>query len=153
MSVIFIGDDHHRYFQEKQVETLQERLPDLEVIYWSTVGLEIFRQLDQLTAAEKPLTLVGSRHGAIVSVQWTARNHDKVKRQVLLHPSLHLNAPGLEPPNPHFIPTMVICHTKVASPGFEEISSLAGKFFHEYSVHLTPESSELTSTLSLLKFP
>lgn len=149
MSVVFVGDDHHRYIQEKQVETLQKRLPDIQVLYWPTVGLEIFRQLDELASAEK-LLLIGSRHGAIPTVQWTARNTDKVRRQVLLHPSLHLNLPGLEPPTPHFISTLIFCHTKVASPGFEEISSLAGKFFHEYSVHLTPEPAELTSTLSLL---
>ena len=40
--------------------------------------------------------------------------------------------------------------SKVTSPNYEDISGLAGKLFHDYSVHLTPEPSEMTYTLSLL---
>ncbi len=149
MPIVFIGDDHHRYFQEKQAETLSERSEDLQVLYWPTVGLEIFKQLDEL-AAEDKLLLIASRHGAIPVVHWTARNPSKVRKQILLHPSLHLNIPGLEAPESHFIPTMVFCHSKVASPSHEEIATLAGKLFHDYSVHLSTEPAELTSTLRLL---
>jgi hypothetical protein len=149
MPIVFLGDDHHRYFQEKQVETLASRLSELEVLYWSTAGLDVFTNLDRLSENGK-LTLIASRHGAIPAVHWTARNREKVKRQILLHPSLHLNIPGLEAPSPHFISTMVICHSKVVSPSHEEISTLAGKLFHDYSVHLTTEPAELSSTLSLL---
>lgn len=149
MQVVFVGDDHHKYFQKKQVETLKSRVADLNVIYWPTVGLEIFEQLDTI-AEEGRLFLIGSRHGAIPLVHWASKNPNKVIRQILLHPSLHLNIPGLESPTPHFISTMVICHNKVSTPTHEEISTLAGKFFHEYNVHLTSEPAELTSTLSLL---
>lgn len=152
MTIVYVGDDHHKYFQKLQVETLKKRVPDLEVLFWPTVGLETFEQLDQLKEKGR-LFLIGSRHGAIPVVHWTARNPQWVSRQVLLHPSLHLNIPGLEAPVPHFVSTMVVCHSKVSSPDHEEISTLAGKLFHEYSVHLTSEPAELTSTLSLLALP
>ena len=152
MPIVFIGDEHHRYFQEHQVATLQSRVDDLKVLYWDTQGFQIFRQLDEL-AKQGSLTLLGSRHGAIAAVHWTARNPGKVSRQFLLHPSLHLNLAGMEPPVPHFIPTMMVCHTKVASPSHEDLATLTGKFFHDYSVHLTSEPAELTSTLQLLNLP
>lgn len=152
MSIVFVGDDYHKYFQKKQVEVLLDRVPDLKVLYWPTVGLEIFEELDELSQ-DDTLFLIGSRHGAIPAAHWTARNPQKVTRQVLLHPSLHLNIPGMEAPLPHFIPTMVICHDKVSQPTHEEISTLAGKLFHEYNVHLTSEPAEMTSTLSLLALP
>lgn len=150
MSTIFVGDEHHRsFFQEAQVSTLSERVESLKALYWSTEGMQIFKEIDDLFTGEK-LTLIASRHGAIPVVHWTARNQDKVKKQILLHPSLHLNLPGMEAPVPHFVSTMVVCHSKVVSPNHEEIATFAGKLFHEYSVHLTTEPAELTSTLKLL---
>lgn len=149
MTVVFIGDEHHRYFQEKQAQTLLEREQNTQIRYWSTVGMSFFSELDAL-AEKDNLFLIGSRHGAIPAVHWTAQNPHRVARQILLHPSLHLNIPGLEAPAPHFVPTMVICHDKVANPNFEEITEQAGKLFHDYSVHLTSEPAELRSTLSLL---
>ena len=149
VSIVFVGDEHHRYFQEQQLATLKERKPDIEVYFWSTQGLDFFSKLDQLAEKEKPY-FIGSRHGAIPVVHWTARNPGKARRLVLLHPSLHLGVAGLEPPEPHFVPTMVGCQSKITSPGYEEIAALAGKMFHDYSVHLTPEPSALKSTLSLL---
>lgn len=150
--IVFLGDDHHRYFQEKQVATLKERVSDLQVIFWPTTGFEVFGQLDRLSEKEQ-LFLIGSRHGAIPAIHWTARNPTKVRRQVLLHPSLHLNMPGLEAPQPHFVSTMLICHNKVVSPSHEDISDVAGKFFHDYTFHITSEPAELTSSLSLLALP
>ena len=149
MNIVFVGDEHHRYFQEQQIATLKSRKPDLEVYFWSTQGLDFFSKLDALYK-DTPLYFIASRHGAIPVVHWTARNPGKASRLVLLHPSLHLSVAGLEPPEPHFVPTMVVCQTKVTSPNYEDISGLAGKLFHDYSVHLTPEPSEMTSTLSLL---
>lgn len=149
MSLVFVGDEHHRYFQEQQIATLKERRPDLKTYFWSTEGLDFFSRLNELAGTERPF-LIGSRHGAIPVVHWAARNPGKARRLVLLHPSLHLGVAGLEPPEPHFVPTMVVCHTRISSPGYDELSVLAGKMFHEYSVHLTPEPSELHSTLSLL---
>lgn len=149
MPIVFVGDDHHRYFQEKQVETLEKRCENLEVLYWSTVGLQIFSRLDELALSEN-LLLIGSRHGAIPVVHWTARNPSKARKLVLLHPSLHLNIPGLESPVPHFVTTTLICHSRVSNPDGEELCSMAGKFFHDYSVHLTSEPAELNSSLSLL---
>lgn len=147
--VVFVGDEHHRYFQEKQSLVLTERRPDTEVIYWSTVGLETMTQLDVL-GQHQPLILIASRHGAIPVLHWVARNPGKTRKLVLLHPSLHLNFPGLEAPDPHFISTTIICHSKASSPGYEEIAEMAGKFFHDYSLHLTSEPAELKSTLTLL---
>lgn len=149
MPLVFVGDTPHRYFQEKQVETLRKRASDLEVHFWSTEGFGIFSDLDR-SAEEGRLFLIASRHGAIATVQWVARNPDKVERLVLLHPSLHLNLAGMDAPTPHFVPTTVICHSRVSNPGYEEIAQRAGSFFHDYSIHLTPEPMELTSTLSLL---
>ena len=149
MPIVFIGDEHHRYFQEKQVETLQARVEELAVLFWDTQGFRVFQKLDELSQ-KGPLTLIGSRHGAIPTVHWTARNPQKVARQFLLHPSLHLNLAGMEPPLPHFIPTMMVCHSKVLSPSADDLATMAGKFFHDYSIHLTSEPSELTSTLQLL---
>lgn len=149
MGILFLGDEHHRYFQEKQVETLNERVEDLHVVYWSTEGFAVFRELDQ-AASEQPLTLIGSRHGAIPAVHWTARNPGRVARLILLHPSLHLNLAGMDVPEPHFAPTTVICHSKVTSPNYEDLAVLAGKYFLNYTLHLTPEPVELTSTLQLL---
>jgi hypothetical protein len=149
VSIVFVGDEPHRYFQDQQVATLKKRKPDLEVYFWSTQGMDFFSKLDAL-AEKGRLFLIGSRHGAIATVHWTARNPSKASRLVLLHPSLHLGVAGLEPPEPHFVPTMVVCHTKITSPGYDDINSVAGKFFHDYSMHLTPEPSEMTSTLSLL---
>lgn len=151
MKIVFVGDEHHRYFQEKQVAAVEKRIPELEVLYWSTAGFEVFRQLDELSAQEK-LFLVASRHGAIPTIHWTARNPEKVRKQVLLHPSLHLNMPGLEAPLPHFVPTILICHSKVTSPSSDDISEVAGNFFHDYSIHITSESEELAASLSLLSF-
>lgn len=152
MQIVFIGDDHHSYFQEKQVEVLSKRAPDLKTIYWSTIGFQIFRELDELSAQEK-LFIVASRHGAIPASHWTARNTEKVRRMVLLHPSLHLNMPGMEAPAPHFVPTMVLCHNKVDNPSLEDISDFSGKLFHDYSVHITSEPPELEASLSLLSLP
>lgn len=149
MPIVFLGDDHHRYFQEAQRDALSERVDDLEVLFWSTEGLNIFYDLDRLAERDK-LFLIGSRHGAIPAVHWTARNPQKVKKQVLLHPSLHLTMPGLEPPAPHFVSTTLVLNSKITNPSHEEVTTVAGKLFHDYSVHLTPEPAELTSTLKLL---
>lgn len=149
VSIIFVGDEHHRYFQDSQVETLKQRKPDLDIYFWSTVGLDFFSRLDS-ASQRGPLYLIGSRHGSIPVVHWAARNPNKTRRIVLLHPSLHLSAAGLEPPEPHFVPTMVVCHTKITSPSYDDIANVAGKLFHDYSIHLTSEPSELTSTLNLL---
>lgn len=149
MKIVFVGDEHHRYFQEQQVACLQKRTPHLEVYFWSTQGMDFFSKLNSFAEKER-LFLIGSRHGAIPVAHWTARNPDKAGRLVLLHPSLHLSLAGLEPPEPHFVPTMVVCQTKVTSPNYEEIGVVAGKMFHDYSMHLTSEPSEMTSTLSLL---
>lgn len=149
MSIVFVGDEHHRYFQDQQIATLKNRKPDIEVYFWSTVGLDFFSKLDELARDNRPY-FIASRHGAIPVVHWTARNPEKAARLVLLHPSLHLSVSGLEPPQPHFVPTMLVCQTKVTSPHYEELAALAGKMFHDYSVHLTSEPSEMTSTLSLL---
>lgn len=151
MATVFLGDEHHRYFQEKQAETLAGRVEDLHVIYWSTEGFSVFRELDNL-ADKGPLVLIGSRHGAIAAVHWTARNPHRVNKLFLLHPSLHLNLAGMDLPEPHFVTTMMVCHSKVASPSYESLADLAGKFFHNYTLHLTSEPVELTSTLSLLSF-
>lgn len=149
MSIVYIGDTHHRYFQEKHVETLQDRTQDLKVIFWSTEGFDVFRELDQLSA-DGPLHILGSRHGAIPAVHWTARHPEKVAKLFLLHPSLHLNLSGMDVPQPHFVSTMLICHSKVTSPSADDLSDLAGKFFHNYTLHLTSEPVELQSTLKLL---
>jgi hypothetical protein len=149
VKIVFVGDEHHRYFQEQQVACLKKRKADLETYFWSTEGMDFFSKFDAL-AQDSRLFLIGSRHGAIPAVHWTARNPDKVGRLVLLHPSLHLSLAGLEPPDPHFVPTMVVCQTKVTSPNYDDIAAIAGRMFHDYSVHLTSEPSEMTSTLSLL---
>lgn len=150
MGIVFLGDEHHRYFQEKQAETLKARVEDLQVVYWSTEGFSVFRDLDLAAVKQPPLTLIGSRHGAIPAVHWTARNPGRVSKLFLLHPSLHLNLTGMDVPEPHFVPTIMICHSKVTSPNYEDLAVLAGKYFHNYTLHLTSEPVELTSTLQLL---
>lgn len=148
MSLVFLGDADHRPLQEKQVEVLAARDLELLVEYWNTSDMAIFSRLD--AHAEPRLTLIASRHGAVPATHWTARNPSRVRRLILLHPSLHLNLPYQPPPVPHFVPTLVIANSKEFIPPADQVAALAGKLFHDYALHITPEPPELKDTLSLL---
>lgn len=151
MAIFFLGDTEHQTLQEKQVATLQKRELELLVDYWDTSDLSVFTRLE--AAAEKagaPITLLASRHGAIPATHWTARNPQRVRRLLLLHPSLHLTLPYQQLPAPHFVPTMVVCNSKEFIPSSAQLSVLAGKLFHDYALHITAEPLELTDTLSLI---
>lgn len=145
---LFIGDRDHQPLQEKQVATLCARALEVTVEYWPVGDTSIFARLDSLP--EDPLTLLASRHGAVPAVHWVARNPRRVRRLVLLHPSLHLNLPYQPAPLPHFVPTLVICNSKEFIPSTDQIADLAGKLFHEYALHVTAEPAELKDTLVLL---
>lgn len=151
MNILYLGDQQFRSIQEEQVKTLQERGFEPVVHYWAPSDLSIFETLEQ-HELEAPLVVVGSRLGAIPAVHWTARNPNRVRRQVLLHPSLHLNFPGQVAPKPHFVPTLIVHHSKEGQPTFGEITPLAGAMFHDYALHLTPEPANMSSTLSLMAF-
>jgi hypothetical protein len=146
--VLFLGDLEHRALQEQQVATLLARPLELSTEYWAPGDLSIFARLDALP--ERPLLLLASRHGAVPAVHWTARNPSRVRRLVLLHPSLHLNLPYQGAPAPHFVPTLVVCNSKEFIPSADQLAALAGKLFHDYALHITPERPELVDTLSLL---
>lgn len=148
MRFFFLGDQDHQPLQEKQVATLIERELDPTVEYWNTSDMAIFARLDALP--QGPLTLIASRHGAVPATHWTARNPSRVRRMVLLHPSLHLNLPYQPSPMPHFVPTMVVCNSKEFIPSADQIGALAGKLFHDYALHITSEPAELKDTLNLL---
>lgn len=148
MKVLFLGDREHQALQEKQVASLLAREIELSAEYWDTSDMTIFARLDG--QPEPRLTLVASRHGAVPAVHWTARNPGRVRRLVLLHPSLHLNLPYQPSPPPHFVPTLVICNSKEFIPSADQLGALAGKLFHDYALHITPELPELADTLSLL---
>lgn len=149
MTVLFLGDRDHQALQEKQVATLREREElTFEVEFWDTSDMSIFSRLD--AHPDPTLTLIGSRHGSVPATHWTARNPRRVRRLVLLHPSLHLNLPYQPLPTPHFVPTMVVCNSKEFIPSADQISMLAGKLFHDYALHITPEPMELKDTLSLI---
>jgi pimeloyl-ACP methyl ester carboxylesterase len=147
MTFLYLGDQDHKALQEKQVTTLQGRELELAVEYWDTSDMSIFARLDALP---ERVTLIASRHGAIPATHWTARNPGRVRRLVLLHPSLHLNLPYQPAPNPHFVPTLVVCNSKEFIPSADQIGALAGKLFHDYALHITPEPTDLVATLSLL---
>ena len=148
MSILYLGDEHHRPIQDKHVEVLKNRELDMQVDFWKVGDLSIFHQLDALPA--EPITMIGARLGAVPAVAWTARNPSRVRRLILLHPSLHLNLPYQPAPVPHFVPTLVLCHNKEWDPSAEQIADYAGKLFHEYVIHLTSEPPELRDTLTLL---
>lgn len=148
MLFIFLGDSDHRALQEHQVATLKDRQPSLQVEFWDPSDMSLFSRLEGLP--EPHLHLIGSRHGAVAAVHFTARHPRRVRRLVLLHPSLHLNLPYQPPPTPHFVPTLVICHSKEFVPSADLIAQRAGLLFHDYALHLTPEPPELRETLSLL---
>ncbi len=145
--ILFLGDSEHRALQEKQVASLLSRQLDLSVEYWDTSDLSIFSRLDSLAES---VTLIASRHGAVPATHWTARNPRRVRRLLLLHPSLHLTLPYQPSPPPHFVPTLVICNSKEFIPSTDQLGLLAGKLFHDYALHITPEPAELADTLSLL---
>lgn len=148
MTILFLGDTDHKVLQEKQVAALATRELEVVVEYWNSSDMSIFSRLDALPPER--LTLIASRHGAVPATHWTARNPNRVRRLVLLHPSLHLNLPYQPPPTPHFVPTMVVCNSKEFLPSADQLGSLAGKLFHEYVLHITPEPADLKDTLSLL---
>ena len=148
MSLIYLGDSDHRPLQEKQVEVLSARELELQVEYWNPSDMSIFARLD--AHPEPRVTLIASRHGAIPATHWTARNPNRVRRLILLHPSLHLNLPYQPPPLPHFVPTMVVANSKEFIPPADQVAALAGKLFHDYALHITPEPPELKDTLNLL---
>jgi hypothetical protein len=150
MKLLFLGDQDHQTLQEKQVAALSGRDLDLMVEFWSTSDMGIFARLDALPPER--LTLIASRHGAVPAVHWTARNPSRVRRLVLLHPSLHLNLPYQPAPTPHFVPTLVIANSKEFIPSADQIAALAGKLFHDYALHITAEPAELKDTLTLLSF-
>lgn len=149
MNILYLGDEQFRPIQEQHIETLSRRGLEPTVHFWSPSDLRIFETLDK-HPNDDPLIIVGSRLGAIPAVHWTARNPNRVRRQILLHPSLHLNMPGQVAPQPHFVPTLIIHHSKEGQPNLEEVTPLAAKMFHDYALHLTPEPAELKSTLSLI---
>lgn len=149
MNIVYLGDEPSRAIQEQQLEVLSERDLQVAPLFWNTADLAVFEQLDQ-QADGNPLLLIGSRLGAIPAIHWTARNPHSVRRLVLLHPALHLNLPGEDAPKPHFVPTMIVHHSKEGNPRFEEVPPLAGAMFCDYALHLTPEPPSLRSTLSLM---
>ncbi len=144
----YIGDDINWRLQAKHLDTLKERNLSLGSETWTPGDPDILERLDQLPSG--PLTLIASRLGAIPAAHWTAENPSKVRRLILLHPSLHLNFPYQGPPKIHFIPTLLVCHQRETQPSYEEIVTLAGKLFADYSLHLTTEPAELADTLTLL---
>lgn len=154
MAIIFLGDIEHRSLQEKQVATLESRELTLACVeYWDSNDTTIFSRLETLVAEHGgALTLVASRHGSVPATHWTSRNPRWVRRLVLLHPSLHLNLPYQPLPSPHFVPTLVVCNSKEFIPSSQQLSTLSGKLFCDYSLHITPEPSELEDTLRLLSF-
>lgn len=151
MKLLFLGDQDHQHLQEKQAAILAQRGLEPVVEYWSTSDMGIFARLDA-AAAEDPLTLVASRHGAVPATHWAARNPSRVRRLILLHPSLHLNLPYQPAPVAHFVPTLVVCNSKEFIPSADQVGELAGKLFHDYALHITPEPAELKDTLTLLSF-
>ncbi len=148
MKIVYLGDEQFRPIQEEHLEVLRERKLEVEAHFWAPSELSIFEKMDQL--AEEPLVLMGSRLGAIPAIHWTARNPSRVRRLILLHPALHLNLPGQPAPKAHFVPTLIIHHSKEGEPTFEQLPPLAGAMFCDYALHLTPEPPALNSTLSLM---
>ena len=147
MNLVFLGDTEHEKLQTEQIRVLQERELAPTVIRWTPGDMTLFSELDQLAS---PITMIASRHGSIPATSWTSRNPTRVRRLILLHPSLHLGLPYQPLPAPHFVPTMVVVNSKEFHPSADQLSSLVGKFFHDYALHITPESAELKDTLSLL---
>lgn len=149
MNLVFLGDNEHQSLHSQQVATLEQRGLEPAVLSWGLSDLSIFQELQQQPS---PVTLLASRHGSVPATIWTSRNPGRVRRLVLLHPSLHLGLPQQALPAPHFVPTLVVVNSKEFHPAADQIAILAGKFFHDYALHITSESAELKDTLSLLAF-
>ena len=149
MKTFFLGDEDHRSIQEPQLETLQERDLELGFSYWNGDPELAYSQLQEF-ASDGPIHLIASRLGALPAIHWTAHRPQRVRRLILLQPALHLNLAGQPMPKPHFVPTLIICHTRESNPSPAHMMSLAGKMFLSYSAQYTPEPSELESTLKLL---
>lgn len=149
MNLCFLADNEHQTLQAQQIQALHERQLEPTVITWTVGDMEVFRELDALSA---PTVLIASRHGAVPATSWTSRNPASVRRLILLHPSLHLGLPYQPIPAPHFVPTLVVVNSKEFYPSADHISAVAGKLFHDYALHITSEPPALTDTLSLLSF-
>ncbi len=149
LNLIFVGDNEHAKLQARQVQSLRQRELEPTVMTWTVGDMSIFDRLEDL---EAPVTLVASRHGSVPATSWTSRNPTRVRRLVLLHPSLHLGLPYQPVPAPHFVPTLVVVNSKEFHPSADQIASFAGKLFHDYALHITSEPAELQDTLTLLAF-
>lgn len=149
MNLIFLGDNEHAKLQAQQIQSLRQRELEPTVLSWSVGDMGVFNRLDEL---DPPVTLIASRHGSVPATSWTSRNPTRVRRLVLLHPSLHLGLPYQPVPAPHFVPTLVVVNSKEFHPSAEQIASVAGKLFHDYALHITSEPAELQDTLTLLAF-
>lgn len=149
MNLVFLTDNEHQSLQAQQLKALQERGLEPTVLNWKVGDMEFFRDLEALPA---PFILIASRHGSVPATSWTSRNPTRVRRLILLHPSLHLGLPYQPVPQPHFVPTMVVVNSKEFYPSADQITAVAGKFFHDYAIHVTSEPAELKDTLSLLSF-
>lgn len=149
MKTYFLGDDDHRSIQESQLETLQQRGLDLGFSYWDGNPEQAFKNLEEF-APQEPILLIASRLGALPAIHWTAENPSRIRRLILLQPALHLNLAGLNMPKPHFVPTLIVCHSRESNPNPAHMMTLAGKMFLSYSAEYTPEPPTLESTLSLL---
>ncbi len=147
MNLVFLTDNEHQSLQAQQLLALQERGLQPSMLNWTVGDMGIFKELDAL---EAPLLLIASRHGAVPAASWTSRNPTKVRRLVLLHPSLHLGLPYQPVPQPHFVPTIVVVNSKEFYPSADQITAVVSKFFHDYALHITSEPAELKDTLSLL---
>ena len=149
--LLFLTESQHADLVPAQLFLLQQRQVPSIHLQWDGRGLsELSSWLKVLEENPGANTLLASFHAGVAALHLLNKVSSHFQKVILLHPSLHLNVTGRAAPEMSFVPTTILCSSKISQPSPDTISNFASNFFYDFTLLLSAEEPTFESSLSLL---